>query len=174
MTTTINIVKLESDASLLVVHANKVFNNKIVLKQYGDDFDDYESYEEKVDVVNTFSVITTSEFLLNPNDTSKLNAITISGGFGEVNRLAYAFSVTIVNLSMKGYTHKIWPSDVIYTNSGVMSTRHDMYSYHHDNEYYTGRLEYEVFDSLDLNTLLSDYLNTDDIRNNKLEQLINK
>ena len=105
--------------------------------------------------------------------TSKLNAITISGGFGEVNRLAYAFSATIINLSIKGYT-KIWPSHVIYTNSGIMSTRYDMYSYHHNDEYHAGRLEYEVFDSLNLNELLSAYLNTDDIRNNKLEQLINK
>lgn len=55
-----------------------------------------------------------------------------------------------------------------------MATKHDMYSYHHNNEYHSGRLEYEVFDSLDLNALLSGYLNTDDIRNNKLEQLINK
>lgn len=67
MTTTINIVKLKSDGSLLVVHANKVFNNKIVLTQY-DDYDDYVTYEEEVDVVNAFSVVITSEFLLNPYD----------------------------------------------------------------------------------------------------------
>ena len=65
MTTIINIVRLKSDGSLLVIHANKVFNNKIVLKQYGYDFDDCGSYKEEVDIVNAFSVITTSELLLN-------------------------------------------------------------------------------------------------------------
>lgn len=101
----------------MIIHANKVFNNKITLRNYDCyDFDDYETYEEVVDVVNVFNVITTAELLLNSYDTStKLNAITMSGGFGEVNKLAYAFSATIISLSMKGYTDKIWPSNVIYT-----------------------------------------------------------
>jgi hypothetical protein len=43
-------------------------------------------------------------------DNSKLNACTMSAGFGEVNRLAYSYSVVVMTYT--GHS-KVWESDLI-------------------------------------------------------------
>ena len=92
---------------------------------------------------------------------------------GEVNRLAYAYSVNI--LIIVGRTNKLWNNDVVYTESGIKETRFDMYSYHvnePEQKYLKDRLPYEVYDSLDFTKILSKYLNTSFIRNSKIDDIL--
>ena len=70
--------------------------------------------------------------------------------------------------------NKLWNSDVVYTESGIKETRFDMYSYHvnePEQSYIEWRLDYEVFESLNLNKILANYLTKADIRDSKLEDL---
>ena len=65
-------------------------------------------------------------------------------------------------------------SDCIYSDAGIRETISDMYSYHFnepEKRYDESRLDYEVFDSLNLTKILSKYLNKSDIRDSKLEDL---
>jgi hypothetical protein len=69
---------------------------------------------------------------------------------------------------------KVWESDLIYSDAGIKPTRFDMYSYHinePEQRYTEDRLDYEVFESLNLNKILVKYLTKADIRNSKLEDL---
>ena len=123
-------------------------------------------------IKETFSVITSGQFIRNYEDSSKLNACTISsGGMREINRLAYSYSVVVMEYTGRG---KVWESDLIYSDAGINPTRFDMYSYHvnePEQSYIEWRLDYEVFESLNLNKILANYLTKADIRDSKLEDL---
>ena len=138
--------------------------------QHYDQWDDPYTTTQLVRVKDTFIVITKGHFILNDLDDSKLNAYNMStGGFG-VNHLAYSYLVNVVSWG----THKLWESDLIYTESGMKMTRSDMYSYHQNEPekmYIEERLDWEVWQSLDLVKIFSKYLPQDEIRDNTLNKL---
>lgn len=149
---------------------NGVFG-KIELKFWEDDGDSYSIDLQPVKVQHTFVVITSGEFIRNSNNDSTLNAYTISGGFGQINRLAFQWSATIVEVDGGS---SLWESNMIWTDSGIRATRFDMYSYHvnqPEKEYTEDRLHWEVWQSLDLENLLSSYLQLSDLRDAKLDKL---
>lgn len=146
------------------------FFANIKVRHY-DDIDDYYDEYQEVKVLDTFVVMTKGEFIRDTHDSSSLNACTMSGGFGQINRLAYSYSVNIIKGNAKG---KLWESDLYYTESGIKSTQFDMYSYHVNEpkkRYNEDSLDFEVFDSLNLNNIFNEYLSTSDKRDNKLEDL---
>lgn len=149
---------------------NGVFG-KIEIKLWEDDGDSYSTSLQPVRVEHTFVVITSGEFIRNSNDHSALNAYTISAGFNQVNRLAFVWSATIIEVDG---SRSLWESNMIWTDSGIRATTFDMYSYHvnqPEQEYTEDRLEWEVWQSLDLETLLSSYLQVSDLRDAKLDKL---
>jgi hypothetical protein len=177
MITTIHIVE-NSNGELEIVNSSQLkgggpSHSYTISKRYFDEDDEPSYYDEFVSIKHTFKVITSGEFILNDNDSSKLNAYNMSAGMGEVNRLAYAYSVNI--LIIVGRTNKLWSNDVVYTESGIKETRFDMYSYHvnePEQKYLKDRLPYEVYDSLDFTKILSKYLNTSFIRNSKIDEIL--
>ena len=134
---------------------------------------DSHTLDNCVKIKETFSVITSGQFIRNYEDSSKLNACTISsGGMREINRLAYSYSVVVMEYTGRG---KVWESDLIYSDAGINPTRFDMYSYHVNEPeqiYLEDRLSYEVYDSLDFTKILSKYLNTSFIRNSKIDDIL--
>ena len=113
-----------------------------------------------------------AEFIRNDKDNSKLNACTMSGGFGEINRLAYSYSVVVMTYTGRG---KVWESDLIYSNAGIRSTQFDMYSYHFNEPeqvYDESRLTYELFDSLNLHKIFSNYLPKADVRDSVISDIL--
>ena len=183
MITTIHIVENSND-ELEIVDSSRVslvnpdrnifsYYPYKISKRYFDEDGDPTSYDEFVSIKHTFKVITSGEFILNDNDNSKLNAYNMSAGLGQINRLAYSYSATI--LIIVGTTNKLWNNDVVYTESGIKETRFDMYSYHvnePEQKYLKDRLPYEVYDSLDFTKILSKYLNTSFIRNSKIDEIL--
>ena len=175
MIRTIHIVENSND-ELEIVDSSRLkeggpFYSYTLSKRYFDAEPSY--YDEFVSIKHTFKVITSGEFILNDNDNSKLNAYNMSAGLGQINRLAYSYSATI--LIIVGTTNKLWNSDVVYTESGIKETRFDMYSYHvnePEQKYLKDRLPYEVYDSLDFTKILSKYLNTSFIRNSKIDDIL--
>ena len=135
-------------------------------KQWEDD-DYYTITEQPVRILDTFTVITNGHFIRNTKETG-LNAYKTSRGFREISGLLYSASVMIVKSSesdtLSGY-------DVVWSGCELKSTQFNMYSYHLDGEYQDNLLDLEIFQSLDLNTILKDYLYKSDIRNSKLEDL---
>ena len=169
MNTKIHIVDCEG--ILKIVQSHHIKDGCIKVRHYEGD-DDYYDEPTPVTIKETFLVITKGEFIRNYEDSSKLNACTMSsGGMGEINRLAYSYSVVVIEYSSRG---KLWESDLIYSDAGINPTRFDMYSYHinePEQRYTEDRLDYEVFESLNLNKILVKYLTKADIRNSKLEDL---
>ena len=147
------------------------FYANIKVRHYDDNGDDYYDEYQEVKVLDTFVIMTKGEFIRDDNDKSTLNACTMSGGFGKINRLAYSFSINVIKWNTKA---KIWESDLYFTKSGISATRFDMYSYHisgDKKEYTEDRLDWEVFENLNLNKIFSEYLTISDKRDNKLEEL---
>jgi len=169
MNTKIHIVDCEG--ILKIVQSHHIKDGCIKVRHYEGD-DDYYDEPTPVTIKETFSVITSGQFIRNYEDKSKLNACTMSsGGMGEINRLAYSYSVVVMTYTGRG---KVWESDLIYSDAGIKPTRFDMYSYHvnePEQSYIEWRLDYEVFESLNLNKILVKYLTKADIRNSKLEDL---
>ena len=169
MTTKIHIVDCEG--ILKIVQSHHIKDGCIKVRHYEGD-DDYYDEPTPVTIKETFSVITSGQFIRNYEDSSKLNACTMSsGGMRETNRLAYSYSVIVMTYASRG---KVWESDLIYSDAGIKSTRFDMYSYHvnePEQSYIEWRLDYEVFESLNLNKILAKYLTKADIRDSKLEDL---
>ena len=169
MNTKIHIVDCEG--ILKIVQSHHIKDGCIKVRHYEGD-DDYYDEPTPVTIKETFSVITSGQFIRNYEDSSKLNACTISsGGMREINRLAYSYSVVVMEYTGKG---KVWESDLIYSDAGINPTRFDMYSYHvnePEQSYIEWRLDYEVFESLNLNKILANYLTKADIRDSKLEDL---
>ena len=184
MIRTIHIVENSNDDELEIVDSNRVslvnpdrnifsYYPYKISKRYFDEDGESSYYDEFVSIKHTFKVITSGEFILNDNDNSKLNAYNMSAGLGQINRLAYSYSATI--LIIVGTTNKLWNNDVVYTESGIKETRFDMYSYHvnePEQKYLKDRLPYEVYDSLDFTKILSKYLNTSFIRNSKIDDIL--
>ena len=146
---------------------------KIDVRVWDNDYDDgsYSIESQSVMVKHTFAVMTTGQFIRNTNDTSTLNAHTMSGGFGQINRLAFQWSATIIEV---GNSYSLWERNQVWSDSGIRPTTFDMYSYHINHpkqEYLESRLEWEVWESLDLENILSDYLQKSDIRDSKLDKL---
>ena len=170
MNTKIHIVDCEG--ILKIVQSNHIKDGCIKVRHYEDDGDSYYDEPVLVKIKETFLVVTKGEFIRNYEDKSKLNACTMSsGGMGEINRLAYSYSVVVIEYSSRG---KLWESDLIYSDAGIKPTRFDMYSYHvnePEQSYIEWRLDYEVFESLNLNKILANYLTKADIRDSKLEDL---
>jgi len=176
MNTKIHIVDCEGILKIVQSHELKgpIVNNvgTLSFRHYEDDGDGYYNEQVPATIKETFLVITKGEFIRDYNDTSKLNAFNMSGGFGQINRLAYSYSVVVMNNPRRG--GKVWKSDLIYSDAGIKETQFDMYSYHFnepEQRYDEGRLDYEVFDSLNLTKIFSKYLNKSDIRDSKLEDL---
>ena len=169
MNTKIHIVDCEG--ILKIVQSHHIKDGCIKVRHYEGD-DDYYDEPTPVTIKETFSVITSGKFIRNYEDISKLNACTMSsGGMREINRLAYSYSVVIMTYTGRG---KVWESDLIYSDAGIKPTRFDMYSYHinePEQRYTEDRLDYEVFESLNLNKILANYLTKADIRDSKLEDL---
>ena len=169
MNTKIHIVDCEG--ILKIVQSHHIKDGCIKVRHYEGD-DDYYDEPTPVTIKETFSVITSGKFIRNYEDISKLNACTMSsGGMREINRLAYSYSVVVMEYTGRG---KVWESDLIYSDAGINPTRFDMYSYHinePEQRYTEDRLDYEVFESLNLNKILANYLTKADIRDSKLEDL---
>jgi len=177
MITTIHIVE-NSNGELEIVDSSKLkgggpSHSYTIRKRYFDEDGESSYYDEFVNIKHTFKVITSGEFILNDNDTSNLNAYNMTSGLGQINKLAYAYSATI--LIIVGTTNKLWNNDVVYTESGIKETRFDMYSYHVNEpkqRYLEDRLPYEVYDNLDFTNILSKYLSTSFIRNSKIDEIL--
>ena len=176
MQTKIDIVEfIDSDGkpeqTRRIVESNQVKDGHISIKHY-DDYDDGYYYEkQRVRVLHTFILVTKGHFILNDSDSSKLNAYRAYGGFGSISRLSYSWSAHIITYKEGG---EMWETDLIWSDAGIRSTRFDMYSYHvnePEQVYLQDRLDYEVWESLDLNKILVKYLTLSDIRNNKIEEL---
>lgn len=156
---------------LKIVQSDDIEGGCIRVRHYEGD-DDYYDESTPVTIKETFLVITQGHFIRNYEDKSKLNARTMSsGGVGEINRLAYSYSVVVMEYSSHG---QLWESNLIYSDAGIRPTQFDMYSYHVNEpvqEYTEWRLEWEVFESLNLTKILANYLTKADIRASKLEDL---
>ncbi len=163
---------VDCEGILKIVQSNHIKDGCIKVRHYEDDGDSYYDEPVSVKIKETFLVVTKGEFIRNYEDKSKLNACTMSsGGMGEINRLAYSYSVVVMTYTGRG---KVWESDLIYSDAGIKPTRFDMYSYHvnePEQSYIEWRLDYEVFESLNLNKILAKYLTKADIRDSKLEDL---
>ena len=169
MTTKIHIVDCGGELQIIKNHQLK--NGCIKVRHYEGD-DDYYDENVVVKIKETFLVMTQGHFIRNYEDSSKLNACTMSGGFGQVNRLAYSYSVVIMTYTGHG---KVWESDCIYTDAGIRSTQFDMYSYHFnepEQRYDESRLGYEVFDSLNLHKILSKYLPKAVVRDSVIDDIL--
>lgn len=161
--------KLTKDIETIKLPHKPGFFGTIKIQHY-DEWDNPYTTNQLVHIKDTFIVITKGHFILNDSDKSPLNAYNMStGGFG-VNHLAYSYLVNVVILG----THMLWESDLIYTESGMKMTQFDMYSYHLNEpkqHYIEGRLDWEVWQSLDLVKIFSKYLPKEEIRDNTLTRL---
>lgn len=170
MTTKIHIVDCEGQ--LKIIQSHELKNGCIKIRHYDDYEDSYYDEPVKVTIKETFLVVANGQFIRNDEDKSKLNACTMSGGFGQINRLAYYYSVVVMKYTGHG---KVWESDMIYSDAGIRATQFDMYSYHvnsPEQKYTEYRLDYEVFDSLNLTKILSKYLTKSDMRDSIIDDIL--
>ena len=168
MTTKIHIVDCAGE--LKIIQSHELKDGCIKILHYEDD--GYYHEYVPVTIKETFLVKLTAEFIRNEEDNSKLNACTMSGGFGEINRLAYSYSVVVMTYTGRG---KVWESDLIYSNAGIRSTQFSMYSYHFNEPeqmYDESRLTYELFDSLNLHKIFSNYLPKADVRDSVISDIL--
>ncbi len=172
MNTKIHIV--DCQGLLKIVQSDDIEGGCIRVRNYEDDGDSYSDEPVPVTIKETFLVITQGHFIRNYEDKSKLNARTMSGGgMREIGRLAYSYSVVVMT-SLIDTRGQVWESDLIYSDAGIRPTQFDMYSYHVNEpvqEYTEWRLEWEVFEALNLTKILANYLTKADIRESKLEDL---
>jgi hypothetical protein len=170
MTTKIHIV--DCQGQLKIIQSHELKDGCIKIRHYDDYEDSYYDEPVKVTIKETFLVVTKGQFIRNDEDKSKLNACTMSGGFGQINRLAYSYSVVVMTYTGHG---KVWESDMIYSDAGIRATQFDMYSYHvnsPEQKYTESRLDYEVFDSLNLTKILAKYLTKSDMRDSVIDDIL--
>lgn len=170
MTTKIHIV--DCGDGLKIIQSHELKDGCIKIRHYEDDGDSYYDEPTPVNIKETFLVKLTAELIRNEEDNSKLNACTMSGGFGEVNRLAYSYSVIIMNYTSNSM---IWESDLIYSDAGIRATQFSMYSYHFNEPekiYDESRLTYELFNSLNLYKILGKYLTKADVRDSVIDDIL--
>jgi hypothetical protein len=178
MQTKIHIVEFTESNTIRIIQDHELKKNKtpyqddyILEKEWFDD-GEYSFKEIPVLIKQTFLVITKGHFIKNDQDSSKLNAYYISGGFKQVNRLAYSYSVNVI-LCNGNWT--LYENDLVYSEAGIKSTKFDMYSYHRNEPeqiYLEDRLDYEVWDSLNFYEILKTYLPVSDIRDNRIDKLL--
>jgi hypothetical protein len=180
MQTEISVVEfLDSNGKLLEPLTRKIVEKNIIkdikekpiahgyleIKHY-DDYDSYYIEHQPVHIKENFIVITNGKFIFNENRPYEMSV-----GFPEINHLAYQWSATI--LLKKSY--RLYNTDVVWSDSGISTTKFDMYSYHSgfgdSISYQEERLDWEVWKSLDLNKILSKWLTKSDIRDSKLGDL---
>ncbi len=172
MVTKLHIVT--GDGLSRIVSSDEIKDGEITIYHYDDEG---ESYQDKVPVTikSTFLAIIHTEFIRNDKKDGPLNAYYMSGGFGQVNRLAYAYSVSIIDISSSSY--QLYESNCIWSDSGIKSTQFDMYSYHVNEpqqEYLEWRLDWEVWESLNLTQIFSQWLTTSDKRDSKISSLLDE
>jgi hypothetical protein len=170
MTTKIHIV--DCKGKIKIIQSHELKDGCIKILHYEDDGDGYYYEYVPVTIKHSFLIKLTAEFIRNEEDNSKLNACTMSGGFGEINRLAYSYSVVVMTYTGRG---KVWESDLIYSNAGIRSTQFSMYSYHFNEPeqmYDESRLTYELFDSLNLHKIFSNYLPKADVRDSVISDIL--
>ena len=170
MTTKIHIVDCAGE--LKIIQSHELKDGCIKILHYEDDGDGYYYEYVPATIKHSFLVKLTAEFIRNEEDNSKLNACTMSGGFGEVNRLAYSYSVVVMEYT--GHS-KVWESDLIYSYAGIKATQFSMYSYHFNEPeqvYDETRLVYEVYDSLNLYKILSKYLPKAIVRDSVIDNIL--
>jgi hypothetical protein len=169
MTTKIHIVDCQGELKIIKSHQLK--GGCIKVCHYDDDGESY--YESlPATIKKTFLIKITAEFIRNDEDNSKLNACTMSGGFGQVNRLAFSYSVVAMTYTGRS---KVFESDLIYSDAGIRATNFDMYSYHFNEPeqvYDDERLAYEVFDSLNLYKIFARYLPKADVRDSVIDDIL--
>ena len=140
-----------------IVQAHEIDKDGMISRRvYVDSDDDDDSYyieHIKVDIDRSYLVNVTAAFVMNPKDRYKSPLYMSQGGFG-INHLAFTYSVTIMEYYGSSSLYQ-----TLHTESGLKTTRFDMYSYHINQEdgtcvYPTDRLEWEVLDAIDLTKLL--------------------
>lgn len=149
----INIVQFSNNKLGIVLNSD-IKDNEIEVKDYEDN-GYYEIRKEKVKILKTFLVKIQAEFIMKDN-----SPFYQYGGFREINRLAYAYSVLV----MKYYDSNTLSDDnVIYSICDIGKTNFDMYSYHTFDEnkkivYNNSSLLYEVECSLNYKEIFKQYL----------------
>ncbi len=164
---------VEYNDNYKVVESDQLKDGCIKIRHYEDDGDSYYYESIPVNIKQTFLIKLHAQFIRNDKDNSKLNACTMSGGFGQVNRLAYSYSVIVMRYIS---VSQLSESDLIYANAGIKPTQFDMYSYHYNEpvqSYDETRLTYELFDSLNLYKILSNYLPKSDVRDSIIDDVLN-
>jgi len=108
-----------------------------------------------VEIDKEFVLIVLADFILKHVTRSEPDAFTsrANRGMRDSNGLVYAYSVTIIE---KLGEHQLWDSMIVHTESGVKTTRFDMYSYHFNNpfRYISDRLPFEVMQNIQLDEIL--------------------
>jgi len=170
MTTKIHIV--DCVGTLKIIQSHELKDGYIKLRHYDYNDDSYYDEPTPATIKETFLINVSAEFIRNDKDNSKLNACTMSGGFGEVNRLAYYYSVVVMAYTGNG---EVWESNLIYSNAGIKATQFNMYSYHFNEPeqvYDESRLAYEVFDLLNLTKIFGKYLPKDSVRDSVIDDIL--
>ena len=167
----VHIVKAEGLKK--VVRDSEIKDSTIKVRRWDDYGDDY--WEERVPITieKTFLIMIQTQFIRNDEKGDPLNAYYMSGGFGQVNRLAYAYSVNMIDIS-GSKRWSLYQSDNLWSDSGIKQTKFDMYSYHINEpkqEYLEWRLDWEIFDQLNFNEIFGKWLDKSDIRDNKIDGL---
>jgi len=155
----IRILIAESEGIQKILLESEVIDDKIRRPCHDEDgefFYDWVPAKE----IRSFIAICQAELIANRRDDSTLNAYHMpGGGLTSVNRLAYAWSASIIE---EPSGSKLYESALAHSESGISETRFDMYSYHvtegGQHRYESYRLEYEAFEKLDLYAILGRYL----------------
>ena len=139
----------------VIVRDDQLRDDKLSVRHCCDD--EYHSYYDEwvsVEIDRSYLVQITAEFIMNPKDKYK-SPMYRSGGCQMVNRLAYTYSVNIIE-HFGSWT--LYPDEPIYSKTGIGTTNFNMYSYHTMNGtetvYDNSRLEYEVYCTLELEKIL--------------------
>jgi len=106
-----------------------------------------------VEIDNEYVLIVLADFILVEGKDIAAFTSRTNRGMCAVNGLMYAYSVTIIEKLSK---HQLFEDMVVYTESGVKTTKYNMYSYHNNDpfRYNTYGLFGEVLESIDLDIIL--------------------
>jgi hypothetical protein len=141
-----------SDGNQMVVKDCEIKDGKISLEYFDNDSDSFYSELVSAEISKSYFVEISARFIMNPKDNSPMYR---SMGMGNINHLAYTYSIIIVEY-IDSYT--LYEDKPFYSKSGIATTIFDMYSYHIINgtekEYPSDRLRYEVECRLDLDKIL--------------------
>jgi len=132
-----------------IVQEHEIKNGLIYVQHY-DEYSNPYNVPVEVKIIGRYLISIMTEFILRKDD----HAVCTDGGFGQINHLAYFYSVII--RSDPNSSSKMYSLDVSFKDSGIRSTHFDMYAYHTNDPftYHTSQIEYECFCSLDLQKIL--------------------